>query len=656
MTNLATIQKALRSKHEETRREALQGLKGRPIRETRDLLFSTMGDESWRVRKEAVNVFVAAEPDEDSIDALLELLRNQDNAGLRNSAAEAAVRIGYRAATSLIRLSCDEDEDVRKYVIDVMGVIGSTEFVPALLSSLNDQDVNVAAAAAEHLGDIGDSSAVPDLISAIIANDSVLFRFSALAALGKLTSHEPVPAEIIKLVDQDILCKGVYDCLGSIGDESTQPILLQGILSRQKSSRSAAIKSLYRIYQRSNAVERARLEESLRHMSGTDMVTALMDAFDANEPVLAEAITVFLGIIGDLRSAATLLSAFASERLSIIALSSLKRFGISGMHALITLYPDVAESARAAICKVLGELSYRAGSALISEALHDPSPQVRLAAVTAAGKLGLTGCIRDIVQLLDDGDFEIRNGVIVCLQMLALIDRNVIQEVAYQLEGSARPEQRRDAAILHATLGDGERLALMVKDENADVRQAAVASIGKLHLSMARSTLLIALVDESPDVRIAAAVALAEIGGTEVLAPLTHALNDNDNWVQCAALRSIAKIAPDKTLAAVQHVFQQADGLLMLTCLELLKTLGTPEALLLVKDALQHPDDEVTRLAISVLMRAGELKGGQCYDYWAGLLADIRSQRVRLLISETLKQEKEYPSKAEIQNLLDEVA
>jgi HEAT repeat protein len=186
---------------------------------------------------------------------------------------------------------------------------------------------------------------------------------------------------------------------------------------------------------------------------------------------------------------------------------------------------------------------------------------------------------------------------------MALIDRGGIQKVACQIGDSIQPELRRNAAILFATLGDGERLSLLVKDEDALVREAAVSSIGKLRISAATGSLLIALVDENPDVRISAAEALGEVGDASVVTALKHALNDEDAWVQCAALRSLARISPEATFCAVKTVFPRADGLLMITCLELLEQLGDDQSLTLVEQSLQNSDGEVVVLAISILAR-----------------------------------------------------
>jgi HEAT repeat protein len=215
----------------------------------------------------------------------------------------------------------------------------------------------------------------------------------------------------------------------------------------------------------------------------------------------------------------------------------------------------------------------------------------------------LTDCISEIVRLLDDPDHEVKNTVIASLQALALLDRSGIQTVARQLGDSDLSEQRRNAAILFAALGDGDRLSLLVKDEDAHVRQAAVSSIGKLQLAPSSGILLMALVDEDPDVRIAAAETLGEVGDKGVVTALTHALNDEDAWVQCAALNSLAHIHPDGVLDAVQTVVPGAEGLLLITCLNLLESHGSDQALDLIEQALDNRDEEVVKLALAILGR-----------------------------------------------------
>ena len=603
MNRLPDIKSALQSQDEEVRRRGIQDLRGGPLQKICSLLFCSMGDESWRVRKEAVDVFVSSDPDESTIGCLLELLRSEDNAGLRNSAAEAVTRLGERASMPLIRLVHDRDADVRKFVIDVMGSINAPVFIPPMLSALQDADVNVAAAAAEHLGNIGDARVVEKLIHAIVFNTSDLFRFSALEAIGKLATPAPVPEEIKQLAHQVLLRKAVYECLGSIADESAAYLLLEGLSVHQKSSRNAAVLALYRLFSRSAPEARQSIESALQTFKGDDVVPTLIDSFDPSDASLAEALVVMLDIIGDKRSVELFLQAYTNERLSTVAVRALKHLGPDGIDSLITSYATVDETSRSAICTLIGECAYRNGSSIIRNALCDPASIVRKAAVSAAGRLGLTDCIPGIIALLDDTDQEVRNSVVCCFQALALIDRSGIHAVACQIAHSEQPEQRRDAAILFAALGDGDRLLLLVKDEDPHVREAAVFSISKLHITAAIGTLLIALVDENPDVRIAAAEALGEVGDESVVTALNYVLNDEDVWVQCAALRSLTRISPDAAFHAVQTIFPRAEGLLMITSLELLDHLGGERSLDLVEQTLDNSDADIVSLALSIIAR-----------------------------------------------------
>ena len=668
MSDLADVTQLLRSADEEIRRQALSTLRGRDVAETCAVIFQAMADDSWRVRKDAVDLFVACEPDEQFIAGLLELLRNDENAGLRNSAVEALVKLRSRCSSLLVRMISDSDSDVRKFVVDVMGAIGDQVFLQPLLDALSDPDENVSSAAAEQLGQVGDKSVVPALIKSIIDNHSQFFRFSALTALSRLASHMPVPPEIIALADQDILRKGVFECLGSIADESASPVLLKGFTSRQRSCRRAAIVAWYRIYSHSSATVRLDLEETLRAMNSGDVMPVLIESFDTEEPQLAEAVTALLGIMGDLRGLTTLLEAYAHERLSGLALSSLKRLGNDGMKAMLEMYQQVGDISRCAICAVVGETACPQGREIISQALRDRSAMVRKTALTAAARLGMTECIPSIAGLLEEPDGEVRAAVLSCLQTMASFELESVQTVVRQLASSEIPEQRRYAAALGASIDCSEYLTLLVKDEHPAVREAAVVSLGKMGVASCSALLLMALVDEDPDVRIAAADALGQLGDRETLPQLIHALHDEDCWVQSAVLRSIVSIGQDQTFPVLRDTFAAADGLLMITCLEMLDRLGSDEALALVEKALDNCDSDVASLALDILSRQGgewlednaeRLLGHHRSDVRmtiAALVAELPPAVACVILSGALDREGDADVRERLQQLLDGLA
>lgn len=599
--SLSDIERLLSSKDEEVRRSALQALTSFPAAEVRMLVFAAMGDESWRVRKEAVELFVASPPHKGDIDALIDLLRDQDNAGLRNSAAEAVIRHGAYSVEPLIRRISDPDPDVRKFIIDVMGAIGSSDFKQPLLQALSDPDVNVASAAAEHLGTIGDSTVVPELIRSIVSNEAVLFRFSALAALASLASPAPVPEEITRLAEQDTLRKAVYDCLGSIGDVSTVAILLQGVGSKLKSSRVAAIKALYRIACRTGGGSRQHIAEQLQQVCSSEFIRGVLELYNRSDIQLGEALIWFVAVCGDSAGIDLLVTAFSEERLSAQVMAAFRQFGKEGIEQLIVRYDDSDEEQKGAICALLGELGGTGAAKVLRKAVADCAAQVRMAAAVAIGKLGLTDCIPDLVALIEDSDSSVRSAVVDSLRVLALIDKSSVETLARRLCDSPDAEQRQNASALLAALGDTDRLVLLIKDESPLVRQAAIASIGRLHIASSVNLLIMTLVDEDPDVRISSAEALGELGDPGTLPALERALVDEDVWVQAAALKSVVQIAPDRLLPVVRKLYGRAEGLLAITCIDALAGDGGAEAVMIVQQFVSNPDPDISRHAASAL-------------------------------------------------------
>lgn len=594
---LQEIENLLLSEDEEIRRSALKSLKGISLQDSLSVVIAAMGDPSWRVRKEAVEIFLGSTPDEESIEKLLELLRNEDNAGLRNSAAEAVIRLGSAVAVPLIKRVRDADTDVRKFIIDVMGAIGDPVFVQPLLNALNDPDVNVSSAAAEHLGALGDSKVTQALVSAIVANDSVLFRFSALEALGKLAPSGSVPDEILGLAEQDILRKAVYDYLGNTSDIKSVLSLVNGLSCRQNSARAASIKALYRINNRSSRDDRKLISDQLRSLRGSDAIPGLLELFDSRDAVLIDALIWCSHVTGDLRFVPLLIEAFVVDRFAEAALLSLKSFGQEGVAEIVARYSSSDENARAALCVLVGECGYAAYGDMVKSALKDNYPTVRKAAAVTVGKLGLISSIPDLVELIDDASQDVCSAAVASLQMFALLDRDTVLSISRRLSDSEVPGHRRYASLLLASLGESERLMLLVNDEDPNVRRSAVSSIGTLRAGTVSQVLRMALADECPDVRIAAADALGQMKEKSAVSDLEKILEDEDVWVQCAAMKSINMIEPESIMAIIKRLGESVEGLLMITCLQLLESTRSPEALSFIKQALENRDPDVVRQA-----------------------------------------------------------
>lgn len=602
------INSALQSADEEVRRAALNSLRHSADPEVNTFIFTAMGDESWRVRKEAVECYVSTNPDLSSVGQLLDLIRNEENAGLRNSAAEAVVRLGSFSAPLLNGMILDSDADVRKFVIDIMGAIGEKSFAPALINALHDQDMNVAAAAAEQLGNLGDSSAAEPLMQAVADREDVLFRFSALGTLSLIAKPAPVPRVLLELADQEILKKAVFECLGNIADASSYKLLLNAFSAGQKNCRAAAVKALYKIFRRSPAAEQAEIYDALQLLKENGIVAGLIELFDQRDANLTEALVWVSIVTRDARFIPMLIDAYTDERTAVLALAALKSFGREALQEIVSRYAHLEDSGKSGLCILIAECGYSGFNDVIQKALLDNSSHVRKAAAGAVGKLGLISLIADLVKLIDDNDQQVYNTAVASLQSLIMIDRSAIMTQVEQFCTSKLSHHRKAAALLLASLGDRDRLILLIKDEDAQVRKAAVSAVGTCRFTASVPMLVLALTDEDPDVRIMVADVLGMLRDASALGALEHAMEDTDVWVQASVLKAIAAIDSQRAKNIIASIHCTAEGLLMITALQLLESIGGTDAEQMIRSAMNNSDPDISRQAVRSLERVTATK------------------------------------------------
>jgi HEAT repeat protein len=622
----------LRSSDEESRRSAVTGLAGHPLRETRDFLFAALGDESWRVRKEAVDALLASPVGEETMEDIVALLASHDNAGLRNSAVETLERLGSRAVPVLCRHGGDADHDVRKFVLDILGSIGDAGALPLMISALADPEPNVCAAAAENLGKIGDARAVPELLKALEKTD-IWLRYTILEALGRIGKAVPMSL-IAPMAGENLLKKAVFDCLGAIGNGEAITLLMEGIRERVRNVREAAVAALMKVRDRLPEAERMLLvDRRLKEFKGAPFVEGLLGSLDASDRNLLEALAGLLGLIGDERAIGGLLQLCRDERMRPLALQSLRSMGESAAAAIMGRYPSGDDDERCFIAYLCGELRFPASAPLLVAGMRGESTLLRRVSAIAAGKSGLPGIIKDIEPLLEETDREIREGAVEALSLLAGEEGEAVQRIAVRLAAAGDPEKRRDAALLFSALADADRLSLLIKDEDPMVRRSAVNALAGIRNEAGVGHLLLALVDEDPDVRSAAAGALGEAGGEEVLAPLLLVLKDEDTGVKCAALKSLARLRHEGGLQAIVDLLQgSTDGLLTITALETVAGIGGERVLGVVKKSLENRDEEVVKAAIDILSRHGD----EWLDEYGDMLLahphwDVRRCFIRIL-------------------------
>lgn len=600
MEPIEDLLKRLESSDEEVRRLAVSALAGFPFQQVKDHALAALGDESWRVRKEAVDLILSVSPEEELARELVSLLTVQGNAGLRNSVVEVLQTVGESVLPHLLEHLAHEDAGVRKFIVDIMGGIGSTSVLPELTTALSDSDSNVAAAAAESLGAIGDASAVPHLLKSL-ERDDLLIRYAILEALVKIGT--PVPLDsITHLAGDTLLKKALFECLGVVGDLASVPILLEGLVDRARNVREAALTALDTIRQRSAADDFMNIAgEKLKAFAGTDSVEYLISMRESSDFRIQCASLMLLGLVGDIRALDLFVKGCRDENLQTVSLAAIRNLGPAAGAPLLERFRLAEEEERCLIVYISGEIRLSECRDIALAALHDSSPMVRALAAEAIGKSALTELIPLVVKLLNDESSEARRRATTALVRLAAVARESVAESAIPLSESDNPDCRLQAVKLFGALKEAGHLTFLSKDEDYLVRREAIAALGEMRNPESAGRLAMALADEEADVRLAAATALGWSGFSDESGSLVLALDDSSQRVQAAAIKSLGRRRDMASFDRVAEFTASPSGMLKITAMQSMVEIDPARAAAFFRQLTNDPDNEVARVAMNLL-------------------------------------------------------
>src|SRR6478609_2549160 len=210
------------------------------------LMFELLGDKDWRVRKTVVDGFVRDARIE-IIEGLLNALADSENAGKRNSATEALIRIGDSAIVPIVdRLRVEPDIDVRLSLVNLLGDLRSRAGFDLLIELLqHEDDINVSSSIVASLGKYRDAAALPVLLRLLRTREDLWLKFHIVEALGEIGDRSALPA-VLPLYAEKSLRKPVLEAIGKIADVGTVNFLLRVIAEEEKLNLTA-LRALVRI-------------------------------------------------------------------------------------------------------------------------------------------------------------------------------------------------------------------------------------------------------------------------------------------------------------------------------------------------------------------------------------------------------------------------
>src|SRR5205085_11390941 len=295
------------------------------------LMFELLGDKDWRVRKTIVDGFVR-DPRSEVVMGLIESLADPENAGKRNSATEALIRIGEPAIEPIVaRLQHEDDVDVRLSLVNLLGDLRNQHSYDVLVSLLaTEPDINVASSIVSSLGKYRDASALPHLMR-VLQRDDLWLKFHVVEALGEIGDRSALPA-ILPLYNEKSARKPVLEAVGKIADVGTVSFLLK-IIAEEEKLNLTALRALVRIAESSKPriveqSERLLIQRKFREAFPPAKVEPLIEHLHSTpKREVKNFILKFLGWSGDDRALPVLMQYLEQPETSEVAAQGLIDFG-----------------------------------------------------------------------------------------------------------------------------------------------------------------------------------------------------------------------------------------------------------------------------------------------------------------------------------------
>ncbi|MDY6854028.1 MAG: HEAT repeat domain-containing protein [Thermodesulfobacteriota bacterium] len=216
------------------------------------------------------------------------------------------------------------------------------------------------------------------------------------------------------------------------------------------------------------------------------------------------------------------------------------------LRTYIDMLKDPEESFRREGAFQLGEMMDEDAIPFLINTLRDKSKGVQEIASDSLIKIGGEKAIREIIPLLKEEDVPLRN---MGIDILGKIGGDAPHLLFPLLKDEDEDLHIYTADIL-GKIGDQaalEPLKELIMHPNANVRNAAVISLGLLGNPNAVDSLIIALKDEEW-IKFSAIEALARIGDNRVIEPLISALDQNDDLIRAMIIETLGELRDKKAV------------------------------------------------------------------------------------------------------------
>jgi len=600
---IQNLDRLLNNEDVEVRREAVASLSGKPGDLYILMLLRALEDVNWRVRNTAMDILVEEHPVDKFIEGLIRLLYLDDNAGARNSAIEALIRLNKKATPFLIEAFKTPNRDVRKFIIDVLGEYEDNRSLPLMLDALKDEDENVRATAIEHIGRIRESSVVDALI-AILESDDIWTAYPAADALGRIGDKKAVPS-LIKALQKQTLRGPAIKALSSIADPITLQYIVPFLEDPSKTMQEDTILGIQRFYHK--GVREEIITDAIKSLLGDKILETLIEHIWSVKPDVRISAILILGMMKDERALRPLLEVSQDENFREEVKRALVFIGKDKPEFLLDLFETDNAYQKRFLCEVAGSIASPVYFATLEKLLSDEDGHVRSLAAIAISRLGNQKAIEPLKKLLTDPYEDVQDAAV---KALSNLKEGLFTTELLDMLDEPIPLQRKNVALLLGRIGATEAipaLGFVLKDAHVSVRKAVIEAFSHLKTKESISFLILALTDEEPDIRALSALNLGSLGGEGNFEALSLLLSDPDDAVRVAVTKALGMLKDTRAVTPLIGHLTDDNGFVVVTAIESLGELGGDEAREALLNMLISEDLEIRRTAIKALARFSDV-------------------------------------------------
>jgi HEAT repeat protein len=613
----------LTSPDPEVRRRAVTAISGLSAEKAIPLVVTALGDEDWRVRKEAGQIALCIEPVRGLVEALVRVLEPGDNVGQRNAAVETLAALGANAVPVVVAALPRLDADGRKLATEVLGRAHDVSAMPELERLVADPDPNVRITAVEALGDLGALSvdAASRALLACLSAEDLHVRLAALDALNRLGVVVPWQ-QCEPLVRHPILRRSAL-MAASRSDQMEAAEVLAGALEDE----SAGVFELALI-----GLAELALAGDVPQEHWTEWMSPLaargkarlLEALQPGVPDVGvrRAALVVAALAGETGAIDLAIDALVDDQVAREADAALRFFGGRALPRVLARVAHGDAPLRAAAIERLAALTDEPSLDTVRLALRgaisDASPEVASAALTALGNIGGPediAAVFAVVSAKPGGALPAAQAALAALAERHPEDARLTARVARTDEQSGIAVSAIIGAlggeVLGTTADDVVFLGNVLSSADAKTRISAVEALARVGSHLGLDAVEFALTDEERDIQLSAVRALGRLrteaglpAGGDRLIELTRQSNDPE--LIAAAARALGDASDPRARASLTPLAHSKVPLVAVAAIETLGRIQDPHRIDTLLSAAKHSEAEVVKAALLALLGVRE--------------------------------------------------